>query len=69
MERFEYKYISNAFSARQVLQQVEAYEREGWTVYSLESTHFFILGSGGSAGLQAIMRRPVVRESVTDHNA
>ncbi len=62
MDRFEYKNIENAFSARKVLRQVEAYEREGWSLHSLESTHFFVFGSGGTAGLRAIMRRPLSRD-------
>lgn len=68
MERFEYKYFSSQFFPHRVLQQVEAYEREGWAVYSLNQAYSYFLGCGGSGGLEAIMRRPVVRESATDDN-
>lgn len=68
MDRFEYKNIDSSFSARKVLRQVEAHEREGWSLYLLESTHHFVLGSGGTTGLRAIMRRPLARDRESDGN-
>ena len=66
MNTFEYKYISNIFSPRKVLQQVEMHEKEGWSLYTLDAMQFFIFGSGGTAGVQAVIRRPLVRETKTD---
>jgi len=66
MDRFEYKYICTTFFSRTVLRQVEVYEREGWSLYSLAPTQFFIFGCGGTAGgMQAVMRRPLAQETGT----
>lgn len=58
MERYDYKSFGNAFSAEKVLRQIEEHEGLGWTLYYIRPTQFLILGSGGTAGLMAVMRRP-----------
>jgi len=60
MDRFEYKHIITTFSARSALRQVEAAEKEGWSLYLLQPTYLFLLGFGGTGrGLVAVMRRPL----------
>jgi hypothetical protein len=69
MDGFQYKYIGNAFSPREVLKKVEEHERDGWSLYSLDPTLFLILGSGGTSGMQAVMRRPLVRDAESHNTA
>lgn len=64
MEPHEYKYIFS-LSSDKVLRQVSDHERQGWFLYLLQPGHFFFLGSGGSAGLHAVMRRIVRMEPQT----
>ena len=61
MDLHEYKHLYS-ISADKVLRQVADCEREGWSLYLLEVGKFFILGSGGSAGLHAVLRRTVKSE-------
>jgi hypothetical protein len=63
VNEFEYKYIGSAFSARKVLREVEAFERDGWSLYSLDPTVLLVFGSGGTTGMQAVMRRPLRRDT------
>ncbi len=69
MDTFEYKYIGNAFSPRKVLKQIEEHERAGWSLYSLDPALFFIFGSGGTSGMQAVMRRPLGRDTKSRDSA
>lgn len=62
MDTFEYKYVANAFSPSKVLREIEAHEKLGWSLYLIQPTQFLIFGSGGSASLQAVMRRPLAPE-------
>ena len=57
MDSWKYKHIQSSLSADRVLRQVEAHEQMGWSLYLLQPCQFFIFGSGGSSGLQAVMRR------------
>ena len=63
MEQYDYKYLSSAFSSKKVLRQVEEYERDGWTWYFLRPALSFLFGSGGSSGMEAVMRRSHVRDT------
>ena len=57
MEQYEYKSFNNSFSAEKVLRQIEDHENKGWVLYMLKPAQFLLLGTGGTGGLMAIMRR------------
>ncbi len=56
MDCYKYKQFQS-LSADKVLRQIEAHEQMGWSLYLLQPIHFFIFATGGSGGLQAVMRR------------
>ncbi len=65
MDLHEYKYI-HSLSPDKVLRQIADYELQNWSLYLLQPSQFFFLGSGGSAGLHAVMRRIVKPGSQSD---
>jgi len=57
MSQYEYEEISSVVSSKQVLRKIAQRETEGWELYLLRQNQFFLFGSGGTAGLVAIMRK------------
>ena len=63
MEQYDYKHIVSIFNPEKTLRQVEKHERDGWTLYFLQSTLGIFFGCGGTGGMTAVMRRSRVRDT------
>jgi hypothetical protein len=66
MKQYQYEEITSVLSSKKVLMKIEELEKEGWELYLLKQNQFLILGSGGTGGLTAIMRKSRHSEPTTE---